>query len=179
MSDWPVILPDPTLEMEFIGTTTLAAPAASISVSVPASVMGGSYLTFEAVAYVLKDGSNGNIAATLNNDGGANYNFSAFAYAGGFVATNSTAQTSFLLTQGVQLANETALYYLQINKPVAGEEGSIVVHGGLSGATVEENSVTGAEWANTADLITRFDVISQTANMATGSRLSMGGGRAA
>lgn len=184
MSDWPVIIPDPTLEMEFIGTTTLAAPAASLSVSAPSPAVGNSYLTFEAVAYIIKDGSGGIIAARLNNDSGANYNYGGLGQTGtpGFVAhANIVNDTSFKVAYTAQLASGAGIYYLQLSKPTTGERASAIVHSGMAtgAAGGAENFAGPADWANTTELITRLDLISLTANMDTGTRLSLAGGRAA
>lgn len=176
MSDWPPVAALPTKEMELLGKVTLAAPAASFSFT----SIDPAFLTFEIVAWLLRDANAAYAAVRLNNDSGANYlwqSMNSNTTVGALTASNDTAATYLRLSDFQPAASSISSHHVILSKPAAGTRAQgMAISSGFS--TDVQSSQMGFDWNNTADLISRIDIISVTNNFAAGSRVALGGGRA-
>lgn len=181
MTDWPPVIAAPTLEIEKVGIVTLAVPAAAISMSLPPDT---TYVIFEIVAYIIKDGADGDVRVRLNNDSGSNYTSESLANVNtGFTAIGVGGEnTSNLWVSVTPLnANSAAALHMTLTKVTAAAR---AVGVGQVSFTDSSNNVLASgflawEWANTTDLISRIDIIALTNSMAGGTRIVLGGGRTA
>ncbi len=153
----------------------LASAAASISVTGIAST----YRRFAGWCYVVKAGASATIIVRINNDSGANYNFQR-AHGDGATAgaTRQTGGSAVAISGNAIPVGGTGLLTFEIEKPVAGTRGRI---GGQAAvfADLATDAVTVAvadgDWKNTANLISRVDVIASSGTMNVGSRLILEG----
>lgn len=156
-------------------TTSLSGPAALISFT----GLSTSYRFFELVGWLLKDANAGAINITLNNDTGANYDLENV---NGSAATLSSARTAAGANLKLPLVNVDAStvlsFHATIAKPTAAQKAAGVVHISSVGGGVILNDYDGLGYSGAA-LISRIDVNSATNNLATGSRVALGGAKAA
>lgn len=144
----------------------LASAAASVSfASIPAA-----YVMFRLRCEIIKDATGNSISLRLNNDSGTNYNRQ-------YIEGNNAAVTAARATGGNRIylqnngvdASAHATHDLVIAKPIAGSAGLVLNSGSVmttSGIMLFSNA---GIWANTADLINRIDVSSDSGNFAAGS----------
>lgn len=153
---------------DVIDSTTLGSAAASISFATGLS----GYKLFRVTAYIVKDGSNGLGVLRFNNDSGANYSYQRLLGAGtGVLAQRSTGQTSYDFAAGAGLkSNDPSTLSAVIAKQVTGSPAMV-----LSDCVIDEDgtalynvNVAGI-WSNTADLISRIDLVSSSGNFDTGT----------
>lgn len=176
MSDWPGASASTTREMELIATTTLSGAAASITFS----GINTDYRFFELVGWFLKDANLGQMGVTLNGDTGVNYNSQYIAADGATIASGRATATAMIYVNIYDNmdASSVASLTMTIGKPVAGERASVVqTFSYIRTSLILE--MAGADWNNTADLISSIQVKSLTNNLAIGSRVSLGGARVA
>ena len=151
-----------------IDSTTLGSASASISFATGLS----GYKLFRVTAYFVKDATNGSVRVRLNNDSGTNYDVQRLYGSSTTVgAGRSTGQTGILLNGGgVPQASQTATAEVIVAKQVAGSASMVLgrlVYQASGPVLMEEN--TASRWNNTADLISRIDLIATTGNFDTGT----------
>lgn len=181
MTDWPPVVAAPTLEIEKVTTVVLAVPAAALTVSLPSDT---TYVIFEIVAYLIRDATDGDFGIRLNNDSGANYNCEMVVNANaGFTVIGAAGIGATSLRFGPTPVNATnaACLYATLTKVTAAARAVAVGHMGYTDSSNNAlaSGFTAWEWANTADLISRIDIIALTNSMIGGSRIAIGGGRTA
>lgn len=179
MTVWPNVSPQSVLEMELIASTTLGAPAASVSFT---GISAG-YLLFEFIAWILKDGSTGNGYLRFNNDSASNY---AHEYGEGHASTLDSARNASVTgiaspAYGAYDASTVGSVVATIGKPLLSQRAEVTqldsfIYTGDGSLYAE---MVGGDWNNTAALISRIDYVSSSGNFATGSMVSLGGARAA
>ena len=146
----------------------LASAAASVSfASIPAQ-----YVMFRLRAEIIKDGTNGQAILRLNNDSAGNYARQMLHSADTTVnSARVTAQTSINVNNNIG-AGLSATLDIVIAKPIAGAAGLVLYSQGYmdsAGTPVINLDHIAGIWSNTADLINRIDVLSDTTNFAAGS----------
>ena len=150
-----------------IGSATLGSAAASISFT----GIDTSYRMFRITAYIVKDGTGGDVGLRFNNDSGSNYAYQRLSGSSTSVAAaRVTGQTLIDCDFGALQANENGTYVFTIAKQVTGSA-AMAVGGSVayaSGPVLVEAQVAGI-WSNAADLISRIDVVSGNANFAAGT----------
>lgn len=180
MTDWPPVRAVATREIELVGTMVLAAPANIISVS----GIDATFVMFEVVAWWKRDANAGTIGLRINNDSSANYNTTEMVCATdiGNPTVKSQAGITYLpLHYNDTLGNGTGSAYATLAKPLPSTRGVGSVTAGyvVTGGSPVQCSAAAWDWDNTTEMIARIDIISVTNNMDTGSRVTIGGGRAA
>lgn len=177
MADWPGPTSSATLEMELIATTTLGAPAVSISFT----GINTAFRVFELAGYLLGDANAEGIVIQFNNDTSTNYDYEYVNGSGATITTNRIpGAAGWAATAGALAANAVGEFYASFSKPAAAEKASGVAQAGYLafGSNAEEAWMTGGNWSNVAALISRVDVVGNTAYIA-GSRVTLGGAKAA
>ena len=152
-----------------IDSETLAAPAASISFT----GIDTTYKMFRVTLYSIKDGTAGALQLRLNNDSGNNYAYQDIT--GDDTTVNgarATGQAQFVLTTGETMDDATAgTFEIVIGKTVAGSAAMLLSKGAYYHTTtpaLNYESIAGI-WSNTADLISRIDLIVSAGNFASGT----------
>ena len=149
---------------DVIDSTTLGSAAASISFATGLS----GYKLFRVTAYMIKDGTGGNAQLRLNNDSGANYDDQRVQ---GFVTSTpsgrATSQTYVLLAQ--LDASTAGTIEIIIGKQLAGATGMILSESTQLVSGYFVTRYVAGRWVNTADLISRIDLISSGGNFAAGT----------
>jgi hypothetical protein len=155
-----------------IEETVLGSPASSISFTGITTTN-----TFFLISgYITKDGSGAGIQMRFNNDSGSNYREQQL-YA------NTTTVTAYRRSSATELsviysslaANESASFTSLISKPVSGQAASGIITGPYG--TDASSYQNGSQWANTADLINRIDIISSSNNLDTNSSVLIEGAK--
>ena len=152
-----------------IDSETLAAPASSISFT----GIDTTYKMFRVTLYSIKDGTAGALQLRLNNDSGNNYIYQDLT--GDSTTVNgarATAQAQFVLTTGETMDDATAgTFEIVIGKQLAGQRAMLLSKGAYYHTTtpaLNYEAVSG-RWSNTADLISRIDLIASAGNFDTGT----------
>jgi len=154
---------------DVIDSETLAAPASSISFT----GIDTTYKMFRVTLYSIKDGTAGALQLRLNNDSGANYVYQDLT--GDATTVNgarATAQAQFVLTTGETMDAATAgTFEIVIGKTVAGSAAMLLSKGTYYHTTTPalNYEATAGRWNNTADLISRIDLIASAGNFAAGT----------
>lgn len=146
----------------------LGSAAASVSFqNIPAQ-----YVMFRLIVEIIKDGTNGQVLLRLNNDSGGNY---ARQLLHGSDATVSgarvTGQSSINVNNNIG-AGLSATLDITIAKPIAGAPALVLypqAYMDSAGTPALNLDHIAGIWSNTADLISRVDVLSETTNFAAGS----------
>ena len=151
---------------DVIGSTTLASPASSISFA----SIDPKYKLFRVTAYIVKDGTGGEVQYRINNDSGANYDRQRLRGSDTTVdGERLTGQTSIASTISIG-SNESSTLTVTIAKQLATTPAMVLVDQTLTTTAPNLQSVYMAgRWNNTADLINRIDLISSSGNFAAGT----------
>jgi len=161
-------LAGPAAAWEVIDSTTLASAAASVSfTSIPTT-----YKMFRVTAYLIKDGSDGLVQLQINGDSGANYDRQ---YLRGDSTTvdgaRTTGQTSINGNRNGESGLATTLEIV-IAKQVAGSPAMVlwdqVMLDNAGTPAMNKFNIAGI-WNNTADLISRIDLVASAGNFAAGT----------
>lgn len=176
MGVWPNVSPQTLLEMELIATATLGAPATGITVG----GISTDYRMFEMVGWTLKDANTGQYQIRFNNDGGSNYNYELVNAANtSFGATQRTAAYTGILNSPGSDASTAGAIVATFSKPITSVRAGLVALWSYITSAAIVAELTGGDWMNTADQITRVDLLAISNNLATGSTITLGGARAA
>lgn len=170
MTDWPGPAAGGAEAWVHVDTQVLGAPAATVNF---AGIAAGVAPRLRMYAYIIQDGTGGTPRVRLNNDAAANYVREIIhANAGAAAAVGAAAQNQMSANFG-PLANEHALWLLDIIKPVAGE----VAHttGRLAVRDTPIFELHAFEWTNTGALINRVELQTTAGNYDTGTRVVLEG----
>ena len=161
--------------LEFIARTQLTGTAASVSFATGLS----GFQKFFLVCYGIGDGSSHRQLLRINNDSGANYAYQGLSADGATVAgARTTGATSINLHEWYPVkASSVGMTVIEISKPVAGEVARVTARAGGDPAAGIAFEATAAEWTNTADVISRIDILNNTANFAAGTRILLYGSK--
>ena len=153
-----------------IETQTLTTTAASVVFSTGLS----GYKFFRLTGYVLNDGVGNNEVLLRLNNSSSGYTTQAIEAASTAVQGARATATSAEVT-GFQnfAASQAGSFVAIIAKPAAGVEAQIVSQAGYNTTIVL--ALAGSEWNNTADLISRIDVIASSNNFAAGTSILLEG----
>jgi hypothetical protein len=153
-----------------IETQTLTTTAASVVFSTGLS----GYKFFRLTIYIVNDANSKDVLLRLNNDSGTNYAYQTILGNGGTIiggrATGQTSSSLTILDLGVSQAGSVSVL---IAKPAAGVKAQVLSQSGVN--TSPSLLLAGDEWDNTADLISRIDVIASSNNFAAGTSILLEG----
>ena len=150
---------------DVIDSETLAAPASSISFT----GIDTTYKMFRVTAYVIKDATAGGVFMRLNNDSGANYDWQRLYGSATVAGSRSTGQAQWETSYSYPLsAGDTLTITATIGKQLAGSPAMGIIESAGARTDIERASFAGI-WSNTADLISRIDLIASAGNFAAGS----------
>jgi hypothetical protein len=146
-----------------IDSETLAAPASSISFT----GIDTTYKMFRVTAYLIQDGSAGRPLLRLNNDSGTNYDWQRVSASDTTVSASRVTGDTSIDIGGDSNANQVMTHTITIAKQLAGSPAMVV------GDRYNDAGIWlrhhGARWNNTADLISRIDLIASAGNFAAGT----------
>ena len=147
-----------------IGSQTLESAAASVSFT----GISTTYRMFRVTAYIVKDGNAGGVNVRLNNDDGGNYDRQRMIGGSTTVSANrATGQTSF--SDDSTAANTATTQTIQVAKQLAAAPAMLLRESTyLLGGDVAVQRAADV-WDNTADLISRIDLIASAGNFAAGT----------
>jgi len=162
------------MSWEKIDYEVLAAPAASISISVPTP-----YDFYRITAYIVNDaGSAEVVSVRFNADSGANYSRQRVSANDTFIAgARATGATEIqVIGLGSVEVSKTGAFSAIVAKPAAGVKAQIVGQSGYDATAVASPllELFGGEWNNTADEVTAVAVVATT-NFDTGSSFLLEG----
>ena len=150
---------------DVIDSSTLASPAASVSFT----GIDSKYKLFRVTAYIVNDGSAKNVLLRLNNDSGSNYSEQRLLGSStSVVAIRNASQTSIPATYTQLAASESATIEIVIGKQLASAAAMALISTVRGGASISKDNIAGI-WANTADLISRIDLVASVGNFAAGT----------
>ena len=160
---------------EEIASTTLGSAAASVSFTTGLS----GYAFYRLTIYIVNDANAKQVYLRLNNDSGVNYSYQNIRGTGSTIdGAQATGQTQLLLAPTNNLAASIhASYGVLISKPAAGVKAQVVSRAG-NNAGVGANVIlelVGGEWNNTADAISRIDVLASANNFEAGTSILLEG----
>ena len=163
-----------TGQPEVIGHSVLAAAAASISFQFPSV-----YRAVLVEAYIKRDANAGAVWMRLNGDSGNNYSYQYISATSTTVAgARATAQAQWLLDVTSTIdANSYQSFSALVMKTTAAAKAQLVDVSSYDPAASIGLELTGGEWGNTADLMSRLDVLSASNNFAAGTSISLWGFR--
>jgi len=154
---------------DVIDSTTLGSAAASVSFA----SIDSKYKLFRVTAYIVKDATASTVAMRLNGDTGSNYDRQHLIGNSTTVsASRGTGQDRMYLATNTLAASSVATFSITIGKQIAGSAAMALADSvlfaapGIS-ALLEERAAF--RWSNTADLISRIDLISSSGNFAAGT----------
>lgn len=166
----PSATPVTTFSEKHIETTVLASPAASVSFTSGLTA----YKFFRLTGYIQNDANAKTVLIRFNNDSGSNYTNQRVSADSTTVAGERHATSGVNIVRGFTIAaNEEASFTAIVAKPTAGVKGQLTVQTGLNASPVLV--LTGSEWNNTADLISRIDVVALADNVASGTSIALFG----
>jgi len=150
-----------------ISSSTLGAAAASVSFT---SGLSG-YTMFRITAYIVKDGNTGGAAIRVNNDTGANYSVQTIEANDVTITGNrATGQTSVAFNRYSNInASSNSILHVVIAKQVAGSPAMVLSSNTPMSTTGIREEITAGLWNNTADLITRLDLLCTSNDFAAGT----------
>lgn len=148
-----------------IGVETLGSAAASISF---ASGLTG-YTMFRVTAYIVKDGTNGEVLVRLNNDSTGVYENQRLLGNGATVSGARESSATSLRAQAAVTASANSTLNITIAKPLATVAAMAVWEQVLIASSAITSVNLAGQWNNTSDLISRIDLLSATANFAAGT----------
>lgn len=151
-----------------IDSETLAAPASSISFT----GIDTTYKMFRITAYIVKDGTDGLVQLRMNNDSGANYDAQRLRGDSTTVdAARATGDTSINCNRNGESGLSQTLEIV-VAKQVAGSPAMVlwdqVMLDNAGTPAMNKFNIAG-RWNNTADLISRIDLIASAGNFAAGT----------
>ena len=153
---------------QHVETQVLASPAASVSFTglVPSPF-------FRLTAYIQNDANVKAVFIRFNNDSAGNYVRQQISASSTSVAgTRDTAQTQIQPDLSPALAaSQASSFGFIFAKPSAGVKAQAVGQMGFNASPVL--ALTGGEWNNTADLISRIDVLASSNNFAAGTSIRL------
>ena len=160
---------------DHIDTQILTGTAASVSFA----SLSTNYRMFRLTCFAEMT-ADMNILLRLNNDSAGNYSYAEVTNTTA-VAT-ATAQTAILLNGTLNFnsgATDEALFEILITKQVAAQKAKTLSR--MSGPNAGADNVglcdTAGHWTNTADLISRIDVLTSTSTFMADSRFTLEGMR--
>jgi len=155
-----------------IETVTLGSAAASISFSTGLST----YKFFRLTIYLVNDANAGACTLTFNADTGANYAKQRISANGATVAgARATGQTGINLGGFNLSANDPFNGTVIVAKPAAGVKGQTIAQTSLEDSANIVMDVNGAEWDNTADVISSMVLTKSSGNFAAGTTFLLEG----
>lgn len=171
----PTHTPLPPGGWEVIDTQQLSTTATSVSFqSIPTT-----FRAFRLTIYVQNDANGKDVYLRLNNDSGNNYDWNLLDADGASVASTETQNTAQILFGGGSAdvpANGAWSGQIVISKPLATTWALTSGTGSYMDVSPNMHSqVTGGRWENTADLISRIDVIASSNNFAAGTTVMLEG----
>jgi hypothetical protein len=177
MSSFPTTSGPSSLQgaWEKLGSQKLTSAASSITFS----GLSTDYRLWRVAAYVVKDGTGGTLHLRLNNDSGTNYahqyiSVDSTVFTGGRV----TGQSSMLFGGNTAIgANEHRQVSCLIGKQQTGSGAMMVTPPSAAKATNIEVDFVANVWNNTADLVSRIDVLVFAGNLAAGTAVTLEGNR--
>lgn len=164
-------VPAVPLGWNLIDTQVLSTTAASVSFQgIPSW-----YRAFRLTIYVVNDTNAKNVQIRLNNDSGNNYTYQYVAGNGATVnGALTSSQAQFLLTLPTTIdASGFAKFDVSIAKPLAATPAFVSWFSNVRAASTIAS--VGGSWNNTADLISRIDVIAGADNFAAGTTVMLEG----
>lgn len=163
-----------TGQPEVIGSSVLAAAAASIRFDFPPV-----YRAVLVEAFIKRDANAGDVWLRLNGNTGSNYSYDyASANSGTVSAGRVTAQAQWLLNVYSTIdANSYQSFSALVTKTTAGANAQLVSVSTYNPAASMGLEITGGQWSNTADLMSRIDVLSSSNNFAANTSITLWGYR--
>ena len=152
-----------------IESTTLASAAASVSFTTGLS----GYKFFRLTIYIVNDANSKQVYLRFNNDSGSNYTWQRITGSSTSVTGNRATGEAQIAIQQTMAASQSNSYQCLISKPAAGVKAQVTVQAGQDTSPVL--ILVGGEWDNTADLISRIDVLASSNNFAAGTSLLLEG----
>lgn len=151
---WPVI-----------GSITLGSAASSVSFT----GIDTTYRMFRVTAYIVKDGTQGTVRLRFNNDSGSNYDRQNLRGSSTTVSAARTSGDTHIDTNTIA-ANEAGTVCFVIAKQLATTAAMVVADVTLptTGPALTTERLAG-RWNNTADLISRIDLLPNNGNFAAGT----------
>jgi hypothetical protein len=153
---------------EHIDTQVLSGTAASVSFP----SLSTDYKVFRLTADIFTTASLA-VWIRLNNDSGGNYDYHSVAAGAGGATTNAAAQLVIIGAAGAASRNHVSAV---IAKQVAADQATGHAVGTyLTGAFAMTLTDTTLGWRNTADLISRIDLVASTSTFAANTRVTLEG----
>lgn len=163
-----------TGQPEVIGSSVLAAAAASVSFSFPSV-----YRAVLVEAHIIRDANAATTWIRANADSGNNYSYQ-YINASGVTVTRAraTAQAQWVL-DAVDTVDASARHQFSalVVKAAAAVRGQLLVASGYDPAATIKLELTGGEWNDTTSLLSRIDVLSSANNFASGTSIVLWGYR--
>jgi len=160
---------------QHIDTQVLTTTAASVSFQ----SINTMYRDFRLTIYVQNDANGKDIYLRLNNDSGNNYDWVILEADGatpGSIEAQGTAQIIIGGGPADLPANLEWAGVVTVSKPLATTRALTTGSGSYLDATPNMHAQsTAGRWANTADLISRIDVLASSNNFAAGTRITLEG----
>lgn len=163
-----------TGQPEVIGDSVLSGAAASVSFQFQPV-----YRAVMVSGYIHKDGTANTAYLTFNGDTGANYSRQTIEVDGaGNNAQRVTGASNYLLYWSAIAASMEAHFEALVTKTTAAAKAQVVHIGDFdrAGPTICIE-LSGGEWSNTADLLSRIDIGATTGNFAAASSFTLWGWR--
>ena len=153
-----------------IASQSLGVAASSISFTGIAST----YKMFRVTAYLIKDATPNTVNVRFNNDSGSNYTWQNLSGSNTSVSGSRNTQTHVgILSGGAVEPGEAATVEFVVGKQLAGSPAMVISKAAVmaytGGTPVIRIDDVAAIWNNTADLISRIDLISSSGNFDTGT----------
>ncbi len=170
MATWPARpLPAQVGAWAFVESQTLASAASSV-------VMSGldtTYRMFRVTAYLIKDGTSGDLGVRLNNDSGNNYNYQVLAADGSTPSATRTAiANAFTPMSSSMGSNGIASLTITVAKQRTTSPAMFIANAAQNSGSLA-TSRTGGRWNDGSKLISRIDLISSSGNFAAGTSVKL------
>ena len=159
-----------TGQPEVIGKSTLAAAAASVSFQFPPvyrAVM---------VEWWINTSQDAAIWLRLNNDSGANYS-RQYIGANGVTVSGARETESKIRTVNSTGGTDGASASILVVKTTAAAKAQVIQTGGMLAPASIRLELIGGEWNNTADLLSRIDILPSAGNLDTNTAITLWGYR--
>lgn len=154
---------------EFIEETTLESAAASVSFTSGLTA----YKFFRLTVYILNDTTSKSVYVRLNNDSGSNYTAQEVRGNSTTVSGSRATAAQFTISGPGLATGQSASMGLLVTKPSASMKAQMTVLAGMQPSPVL--SLYGGEWNNTADALSRIDVLASAGNFAAGTSILLEG----
>lgn len=146
-----------------LGSQVLESAAASVSFP----GISTTYRMFRVTAYIVKDGTNGQVRLRLNADSGSNYDDQLLRGDNTTVSASRTTSATQLTTGNTITASNVAAIEIVIAKQLAASTAMMLSRMFMGSAQILDSKA--GRWNNTADLISRIDLLSSSGNFAAGT----------